>query len=54
MAEALPAEVSRNALIRLALRDAVHHPDPRGVAVRALRKLGRAPRRATRILLGRD
>ncbi|MEO5724743.1 MAG: hypothetical protein ABIQ39_01825 [Ilumatobacteraceae bacterium] len=49
MAEALPAEVSRNALIRQALRDAVRHPDKAGVAGRAARKLGRAPMKALRI-----
>jgi hypothetical protein len=54
MAEALPAEVSRHALIRATLRDAVRHPDKRGVARRALRKLGRAPVKAYRIAVGKD
>jgi hypothetical protein len=49
MAEALPAEVSRHALIRGTVRDALHHPDKRGVALRVLRKLGRAPVKAYRI-----
>lgn len=50
MAEALPAEVSRHALIRATLRDALHHPHKRGVAARAARKLGRAPTKAYRIV----
>ena len=54
MAEALPAEISRHALIRAALRDAVHHPDKRGVLARAARKLGRAPVKAWRIALRRN
>ncbi len=49
MAEALPAEVSRHALIRSVLRDARDHPDKRGVVARAVRKLGRAPGKAWRI-----
>ena len=54
MAEALPAEVSRHALIRSALADAVRHPDKAGVARRAVRKLGRAPRKLLRVALHRD
>lgn len=53
MAEALPVEVSRHALVRAALRDATHHPDKRGVAIRAAHKLGRAPAKAVRILTRR-
>jgi hypothetical protein len=54
MAEALPAEVSRHALIRSTFRDALHHPDKRGVAMRAVRKLGRAPTKAFRIAARKD
>jgi hypothetical protein len=54
MAEALPAEVSRYALIRGTLHDAVHHPDKLGVAKRATRKLGRAPVKAYRIVIGHE
>jgi hypothetical protein len=49
MAEALPAALSRHALVMGMLRDVRHHPDKAGVARRALRKLGRAPRKAARI-----
>ncbi|MFT3853922.1 MAG: hypothetical protein QM733_14445 [Ilumatobacteraceae bacterium] len=54
MAEQLPAELSRHALIRGTLRDAVRHPDKAGVARRALRKLGRAPVKASRIVTGQE
>ncbi len=50
LAEALPAEVSRNALLREILRDARDHPDKLGVLRRAVRKLGRAPAKALRIV----
>ena len=49
MAEALPAEISRHALLGAILRDAIHHPDKPGVASRAVHKLGRAPIKAWRI-----
>ena len=51
LAEALPAAMSRHALVWGMLRDVRHHPDKAGVLKRALRKLGRAPRKAMRILL---
>jgi hypothetical protein len=54
MAEALPAEMSRNALLRAALLDARDHPDKLGVVKRSLRKLGRAPAKAYRRATGRD
>ena len=54
MAEALPAEVSRHALIRSALTDVRRHPDKRGVALRAIRKLGRAPGKMLRIARRRE
>ena len=44
---ATPAEI-RAAWLRLAKE---HHPDKKGVTQRAVRKLGRAPRKALRILL---
>ncbi len=49
MAEALPAALSRHALVMGMLRDVRHHPDKSGVARRAFRKLGRAPRKAVRL-----
>lgn len=54
MAEALPAALSRHALVMGMLRDVRHHPDKGGVASRAIRKLGRAPRKAARLLLHRS
>ncbi len=51
LAEALPTALSRHALVMGMLRDVRHHPDKAGVTKRALRKLGRAPRKALRILL---
>ena len=50
MAEALPTAMSRHALVMGMLRDVRHHPDKKGVATRAVRKLGRAPRKAARIV----
>ena len=50
MAEALPSAMSRHALVMGMLRDVRHHPDKKGVATRAVRKLGRAPRKAARIV----
>lgn len=50
LAEQFPAAMSRHALVKGMLRDARHHPDKRGVLGRALRKLGRAPRKAARVL----
>ena len=54
IAEALPAEVSRRALLRDWWRDVVHHPDKPGVVRRANRKAGRAPAKALRRLAGRE
>lgn len=51
LAEALPIAMSRHALVRAMLRDVRDHPDKRGVVARAVRKLGRAPRKAARMLL---
>jgi hypothetical protein len=44
----LPTVVSRKSVVRQMLSDGAHHPDKSGVAGRALRKLGRAPRKAFR------
>lgn len=46
----VPAVVSRRAVVRELVAGAVHHPDKAGVAARAVRKLGRAPRKLVRIL----
>lgn len=54
MAEALPTAMSRHALVTGMLRDVRHHPDKSGVISRAVRKLGRAPRKAVRVVLHRD
>lgn len=53
LAEALPTAMSRHALVMGMLRDVRHHPDKKGVLSRAIRKLGRAPRKAARIVTGR-
>jgi chromosome segregation ATPase len=53
MAEALPTAMSRHALVTGMLRDVRHHPDKAGVLGRAVRKLGRAPRKAARLVLRR-
>jgi hypothetical protein len=53
LAEALPTAMSRHALVTGMLRDVRHHPDKKGVVLRAFRKLGRAPRKALRIATGR-
>ena len=53
LAEALPTAMSRHALVMGMLRDVRHHPDKTGVLWRAIRKLGRAPRKAARIVTGR-
>jgi hypothetical protein len=50
LAEAFPAAMSRHALVTGMLRDIRHHPDKRGVASRAGRKLARAPRKALRLV----
>jgi hypothetical protein len=46
----LPVVVSRKTVLRTLVSEGIHHPDKAGVACRALRKLGRAPRKAVRIL----
>jgi hypothetical protein len=46
----LPTVVSRRVVVRRLLVDAAHHPDKSGVLGRALRKLGRAPRKAFRLI----
>ncbi|MGZ4673681.1 MAG: hypothetical protein ACXVH5_03740 [Ilumatobacteraceae bacterium] len=46
----LPTVVSRRTVVREMLREGAHHPDKSGVFVRALRKLGRAPRKAFRLI----
>lgn len=53
MAEALPTAMSRHALVKGMLHDVRHHPDKGGVVRRGVRKLGRAPRKAARIILGK-
>jgi hypothetical protein len=53
MAEALPSALSRHALVTGMLRDVRRHPDKAGVVGRAIRKLGRAPRKAVRVALRR-
>ncbi len=53
LAESLPAVVSRTHVVRTMMSEAVHHPDKSGVARRAVRKLGRAPRKALRMLFRR-
>lgn len=54
LAEAFPAAMSRHALVTGMLRDLRHHPDKKGAASRAIRKLGRAPRKAVLLLRGRS
>jgi hypothetical protein len=49
----LPTALSRHALITGMMHDVRHHPDKAGVVARAVRKLGRAPRKALRIALRR-
>lgn len=46
----LPTVLSRRQVLYELFGDAVHHPDKAGVAKRAVRKLGRAPRKAWRKL----
>jgi hypothetical protein len=50
LAESFPVAMSRHALVMGMLRDVRHHPDKRGVMTRATRKLGRAPRKAARLV----
>jgi predicted RNase H-like nuclease (RuvC/YqgF family) len=46
----LPTVVSRRSVVRQMFREGAHHPDKSGVLGRALRKLGRAPRKAFRLI----
>ena len=46
----LPTVVSRRTVVREMLREGANHPDKPGVLGRALRKLGRAPRKALRLI----
>ena len=46
----LPTVVSRRTVVREMVRESVNHPDKAGVFGRALRKLGRGPRKAWRLL----
>ena len=46
----LPTVVSRRTVLREMLREGANHPDKSGVLERALRKLGRGPRKAWRLL----
>lgn len=50
LAEAFPAAMSRHALVTAMVRDVRHHPDKKGALTRAIRKLGRAPRKAARLV----
>jgi hypothetical protein len=50
LAEAFPTAMSRHALVTAMLRDVRHHPDKRGALTRAIHKLGRAPRKAVRLV----
>jgi hypothetical protein len=50
LAEAFPAAMSRHALITGMLRDVRHHPDKKGALMRAVHKLGRAPRKVVRLV----
>lgn len=50
LAEAFPVAMSRHALVTGMLHDVRHHPDKKGVVIRAVRKLGRAPRKAVRLV----
>ena len=46
----LPTVVSRRTVVREMLREGINHPDKPGVLRRAVRKLGRAPRKAWRMI----
>ena len=43
----LPVAMSRKTLLRQVVSDAVHHPDKKGVVVRAVNKARRGVRKAT-------
>jgi chromosome segregation ATPase len=46
----LPTVVSRKAVVREMLREGASHPDKSGVFGRALRKIGRGPRKIVRLI----
>jgi predicted nucleic acid-binding Zn-ribbon protein len=46
----LPTVVSRKTVVREMLREGAKHPDKSGVFGRALRKLGRGPRKVFRLI----
>jgi len=46
----LPTVVSRRVVVREMFREGANHPDKPGVVGRALRKLGRGPRKAIRLI----
>ncbi len=46
----LPTVVSRRKVVREMLREGANHPDKSGVVGRALRKLGRGPRKVFRLI----
>ena len=50
LVEGLPTVVSRRTVMRKMVVQSVHHPDKPGVLGRAVRKLGRAPRKAARVI----
>ncbi len=49
LAESFPAAMSRHALLTAMMRDVRLHPDKKGALRRAVRKLGRAPRKVVRV-----
>ena len=46
----LPTVISRRAVVREMVREGVNHPDKPGVFGRGLRKIGRGPRKAIRLI----
>jgi hypothetical protein len=48
LAETLPSEISRHALLRAMVTDAARHPDKRGVVRRLVAKIARAPHKVLR------
>ena len=46
----LPTVVSRRAVVRAMVREGANHPDKPGVIGRGLRKIGRGPRKALRLI----
>ncbi|MEP7203481.1 MAG: hypothetical protein ABI894_12775 [Ilumatobacteraceae bacterium] len=46
----LPTVVSRRFVVKQMVREGAKHPDKSGVMGRALRKLGRGPRKALRLI----